>query len=296
MDLPEALVASYHRSGEAGSAWIAGLPHLVTEALERWGVAPDGPVASGEASLVLPVRDADGRQAVLKLQMPKEESEAAIAGLTAWNGQGIVRLLDHDPTTTTMLLERLDASRTLNQAKDDDAAMGVLAGILARLHAAPAPCAPPSSAWPRLRLGHDPRPRLPGDRGRGEGRAEINAEPVAHRRIPPTPSARPTRPARIGCRPDRDSVAGGAENARPVRSMAPGVLSQVEVAGHAGAQPPYTTVRPRSRCGARRRRSRSSTTTRLGTQARNGTIRYAVRNSPVSGTSTTSQSRRVTAA
>ncbi|PWW60382.1 aminoglycoside phosphotransferase family protein [Actinokineospora spheciospongiae] len=144
LDLPEALVASYRRSGEAGSAWISGLPGLVAESLERWGVVPDGPVASGEASLVVPVRDADGRRAALKFQMPKEESAAAIAGLAAWDGRGIVRLLDHDPASTTMLLERLDGSRTLEQVEDDEAAMGVLADIFTRLHSVPAPDGLPS--------------------------------------------------------------------------------------------------------------------------------------------------------
>ncbi|WP_424189037.1 aminoglycoside phosphotransferase family protein [Actinokineospora sp. G85] len=144
LEIPEALAASYRRSGAAGGAWIAGLPGLVDEALERWGVVPDGGVASGEASLVLPVRGSGGGRAVVKFQMPREESRAAIAGLRVWDGRGIVRLLDHDPVSTTMLLERLDGSRPLAQVEDDDVAMGVLAELFTRLHSTPPPEGLPS--------------------------------------------------------------------------------------------------------------------------------------------------------
>ncbi|MER6415266.1 aminoglycoside phosphotransferase family protein [Streptomyces humidus] len=138
--IPDALTASYTRSGrEEERAWIAALPELVATFLDRWRLRPDGKAGSGEASLVVPVRRADGTRAALKLQMPREESAAALTGLRAWNGDGIVRLLDHDPESSTMLLERLDGSRTLACVEDDDTATGVLAGLLARLHAVPAP-------------------------------------------------------------------------------------------------------------------------------------------------------------
>ncbi|GGU59562.1 aminoglycoside phosphotransferase family protein [Streptomyces lavendofoliae] len=120
-------------------AWRARLPALVGELLARWGLERDGADASGEASLVVPVRRADGTPAALKLQRPREETTAALIGLRAWNGDGIVRLLDHDPRSSAMLLERLDGSRTLASVEDDDAAMRTLAGLLARLHSVPAP-------------------------------------------------------------------------------------------------------------------------------------------------------------
>ncbi|MEU1128911.1 APH(6)-I family aminoglycoside O-phosphotransferase [Streptomyces sp. NPDC005900] len=140
VEIPEALASSYaHALGEEGQGWIAALPALVADLLDRWALTTDGVPASGEASLVLPVLRADGTRAVLKLQTPREETSAAITGLHIWNGRGIVRLLDHDPQSSTMLLERLDASRSLASVEDDDAAMGVLAGLLARLVSVPAP-------------------------------------------------------------------------------------------------------------------------------------------------------------
>ncbi|MGK5543913.1 APH(6)-I family aminoglycoside O-phosphotransferase [Streptomyces sp. URMC 127] len=140
VEVPPPLAASYARSfGEAGRAWIAALPALTAELLGQWELRRDGEPGAGEASLVLPVLRRDGTRAVLKLQMPREETTAALTGLRAWNGEGIVRLLDHDPQSSAMLLERLDSSRTLASVEDDDVATGILAGLLSRLVSVPAP-------------------------------------------------------------------------------------------------------------------------------------------------------------
>lgn len=139
VDVPDAFAASYGARGAEERAWIAGLPRLGGEFLERWGLRPDGPAAHGMASLVLPVLRADGTPAVLKLQRLREETAGAAAGLRAWNGDGIVRLLDHDERSGTQLLERLDAARPLSSVADDVAALRILAELLARLTALPAP-------------------------------------------------------------------------------------------------------------------------------------------------------------
>ncbi len=140
VEVPQHLAASYARSfGEKGRAWIAALPALAAELLERWELKRDGAVGAGEASLVLPVLRHDGTRAVLKLQMPRQEITAALVGLRAWNGEGAVRLLDHDPVSSSMLLERLDGARTLTSIEDDDVAMGLLAELQARLVSVPAP-------------------------------------------------------------------------------------------------------------------------------------------------------------
>lgn len=140
IDVPDALAASYSKSGGvSGRAWIAALPGLAADFLDRWALRLDGSAGHGMASLVLPVIRADGTPAVLKLQPVSEESAAAPIGLRTWNGDGVVRLLDHDPDSGTMLLERLDATRPLSCVADDTAAVRILAELLARLVAVPAP-------------------------------------------------------------------------------------------------------------------------------------------------------------
>ena len=140
VEVPHPLASSYARAfGDEGRAWIAGLPALATDVLDRWDLRRDGAPGSGEASLVLPVLRRDGTRAVLKFQMPREETTAALVGLRTWDGGGMVRLLDHDPESASMLLERLDATRALTSIEDDDVAMGILAELQSRLVRVPAP-------------------------------------------------------------------------------------------------------------------------------------------------------------
>ncbi|NEC40744.1 aminoglycoside phosphotransferase family protein [Streptomyces sp. SID8016] len=143
IDVPEELAASQSRyNGAAGRAFVAGLPDLAARCLERWGLRPDGPSMHGMCALVLPVvREADGRPAALKLQAVDEETAGEPVALRAWAaaGAGAVELLDHDPESGALLLERLDERRPLSGGKDVREAVGALGGVLARLVAVPAP-------------------------------------------------------------------------------------------------------------------------------------------------------------
>ncbi len=138
--VPEALAAHHaDHSGAAGRAWIAALPRLAADRLDAWELRVDGPAAHGMVALVLPVRRPDGTPAALKLQPVDEETSGEPVALRAWNGRGAVRLLEHHPASGSMLLERLDAGRSLAGVPDDLAALRLLAGLLGRLTAVPAP-------------------------------------------------------------------------------------------------------------------------------------------------------------
>lgn len=140
IEIPDALAASFNgHSGAPGRAWIAALPKLAEEVLDRWALRLDGPPRHGMGALVLPVTRLDRTPAALKLQPVNEENLSEPVGLRVWNGDGVVRLLDHDPTTGSMLLERLDGARSLSTIHDDIAALQILAELMARLVAVPAP-------------------------------------------------------------------------------------------------------------------------------------------------------------
>ncbi|WP_331770642.1 aminoglycoside phosphotransferase family protein (plasmid) [Embleya sp. NBC_00888] len=139
VDVPAAFARSYGRQGAHALAWLDALPKLAADTLDRWSLRPDGPAGHGMAALVLPVTRADGTPAVLRLQQPTEDNAGVALGLRTWNGDGVVRLLDHDPDDGTMVLERLDATRSLSSVPDDDDAMRTLAELMARLVAVPAP-------------------------------------------------------------------------------------------------------------------------------------------------------------
>lgn len=135
--LPEALAESLRRHFPPD--WLTGLPALASAMLDRWRLTLDGEPMYGMASLVLPVIQPSGGPAALKLQPVDWEHESEPVGLRIWDGDGAVRLLDHDQETGAMLLERLLGDRSLSAVEDDRAATEILAGLLARLVAVPAP-------------------------------------------------------------------------------------------------------------------------------------------------------------
>ncbi|MEV7190763.1 aminoglycoside phosphotransferase family protein [Streptomyces sp. NPDC093510] len=138
--IPDELVESQHLyAGGPGRAFIAALPARVREFVDRWDLTVDGDPMHGMAALVLPVVRADGTPAAVKFQLLDEETEGEPVALRMWDGDGAVRLLDHDGATGTMLLERLDSGRMLSTVTDTRKAVLVLAELLARLTAMPAP-------------------------------------------------------------------------------------------------------------------------------------------------------------
>ncbi|MFM9677475.1 aminoglycoside phosphotransferase family protein [Streptomyces brasiliscabiei] len=141
IDVPEELAETQEEiNGEAGRRFIADLPRLTAGFLDRWDLRLDGRPMHGMCALVVPVVGiTDGTPAVLKLQILDDESEGEPVALRVWDGDGAVRLLDHDPGTGTMLLERLDPARMLSHEPDTHHAVEVIARLLAHLTATPAP-------------------------------------------------------------------------------------------------------------------------------------------------------------
>ncbi|WP_306745928.1 aminoglycoside phosphotransferase family protein [Saccharothrix yanglingensis] len=118
--------------GEEALAWRTTLPALATRFCARWDLTPDGALMHGHVAVVLPVRRADGHPAVLKLTWLDEETRQEPQALRAWDGDGVVRLLDHDDEHGALLLERLDHTRSLLDVPAEEA-VAVAGGLLRRL-------------------------------------------------------------------------------------------------------------------------------------------------------------------
>lgn len=138
--MPEALTESHMKfEADAGPGWNAALPALAERYLNEWELRLDGEPSHGIVALVLPVLRADGTPAALKLQPVTSETVDEALALRTWAGDGSVLLLDDDPETGSMLLERLDPDRSLSAVPDVMESLDVLAGLLRRLSAHPAP-------------------------------------------------------------------------------------------------------------------------------------------------------------
>ncbi|QNE20182.1 phosphotransferase [Kribbella qitaiheensis] len=131
--IPEAFARStVEREGESGAAWLAELPGIVDELLERWGCVQDGSVMHGGVGVIVPV----GRGA-LKVSFPHPGNVHEPDAFAAWNGRGAVRLYERDDSQYAMLLERAEAS-TLAGVEDHDE-VATVAGRISRRLAIPAP-------------------------------------------------------------------------------------------------------------------------------------------------------------
>ncbi|MFJ4923100.1 aminoglycoside phosphotransferase family protein [Streptomyces sp. NPDC088725] len=132
------------REGERGVVWLAELPGLVDELLERWGCVPEGDVTHGGIGIVVPVRRQAEGSAVLKVSFPHPGNVHEPDAFVAWGGRGAVLLYERENENFAMLLERAYAS-PLSEVEDTDEVVTVAARISRRL-AVPAP-----PGLPRLR-------------------------------------------------------------------------------------------------------------------------------------------------
>lgn len=139
--LPANLVESAARdSSPERREWIAALPDTVRPLAERWTLRLGEPYQpGGQCSWVAPVRDAAGRELVLKVGWRHDEAAHEADGLRVWDGRGAVRLHDAHVagSTSALLLERCRPGTPLGEALPEHEQDVVVAGLLRRLWRAP---------------------------------------------------------------------------------------------------------------------------------------------------------------
>jgi streptomycin 6-kinase len=125
------------RCGDGGRRWLEALPALVEQLCDRWRVELlEERTLYGDNNLVFPVQRAN-EGCMLKVCWPEHDITHEAKALLAWNGHGAVRLLDASPDDGALLLERLDAGRSLVDVELFCAAE--VAGNLIRRLTIPAP-------------------------------------------------------------------------------------------------------------------------------------------------------------
>jgi streptomycin 6-kinase len=130
-----------------GESWLRGLPALIAEMADRWGLTVGAPFELSYNYAAAAWR-ADGSEAVLKIGYPHHELEREIAALRHYAGDGICRLLEADEAHHAMLLERLRPGEMLVElaTADDDAATRIGARVLRKLWR-PVPDPPADAAF-----------------------------------------------------------------------------------------------------------------------------------------------------
>lgn len=175
MSLIPSTLQAYADRGPDWAAWIDRLPRLVRELLDEWSltadVPPGGEAPHGRTALVLPVRTAGGRPAMLKVGWPHPEAEHEALALQHWHGRGAVPLLKADPHRWALLLERIGPEDLTEQW--DVRACEIVGDLYRRLHV-PAP--------PQLRLLSDQARRWGEELGALPREAPLPRRMVEHAR------------------------------------------------------------------------------------------------------------------
>src|ERR1044072_5364741 len=100
----------------------AELAGVVEGCAERWSLRRAAPFPTGNISSTYAATTEDGRDVVLKVQVPHHESDHEADALRVWDGDGAVRLLDDAPDRHALLLERCFPGTMLAEV-DQDAAL-----------------------------------------------------------------------------------------------------------------------------------------------------------------------------
>jgi streptomycin 6-kinase len=111
-----------------------------------WDLELGDPFHAPFSKLVAPARLPDGTEVVVKIHVDDDvESVHEPEALRFWHGRGAVRLIDYDPKTRAMLIERCLPGTPLGNGYDD-ASLEVVARTLQRLWRPPSGNVP----WRRL--------------------------------------------------------------------------------------------------------------------------------------------------
>ncbi|MFI6025610.1 aminoglycoside phosphotransferase family protein [Amycolatopsis magusensis] len=135
--VPARLLAfgAWRHAGADGLHWVEGLPGTFERLCARWSLTPDGEASHGYHAMVLPVRR-DGEPLALKVSWPDEDVESEARTLSIWDGQDAVRLLDSEPASHALLLERADDTWSAHSAELEHA-VPLLGGLLRRMAVPP---------------------------------------------------------------------------------------------------------------------------------------------------------------
>jgi streptomycin 6-kinase len=118
--------------GEEAEPWLARVDHLIAELCGRWELETGEPRRGDAGGYVVDAIRGRRERVVLRIAFPDGWFSQQVTALSAWDGRGVVELIDHDPRGG-QLLERPDPGRPLALVRDDELAMGAAAEVAKKI-------------------------------------------------------------------------------------------------------------------------------------------------------------------
>jgi streptomycin 6-kinase len=125
-----------------GSEWLAELPEICRRLSDEWSVELGDPFAGSHVSFVVAAQRGD-QPLALKVPLPSTIELGTLpagaradeaAALREWAGDGAASLVEHDPATGAILVERCVPGQSLDHLADPGDRDRVAADLLERLH------------------------------------------------------------------------------------------------------------------------------------------------------------------
>lgn len=121
IELHEKVLSNLAARGEAGADWVRDLPNLVRRLEAEWGLRVGHSFPNATEAYVAEAVTTSGTEVALKIPivgLAKADREARL--LRAADGEGYVRLLDHDVASGAILLERLGPQLAQQELPTDE--------------------------------------------------------------------------------------------------------------------------------------------------------------------------------
>ncbi|WP_171681561.1 aminoglycoside phosphotransferase family protein [Paenibacillus planticolens] len=133
--------------GEQGVAWSEALPRLIDECANRFNFNPQDPFPNLSYNFVLRATRSDGKRVVLKSSFMKGELSREVSVLRAFEGRGVIHVLDADEDWGVVLLEGAEPGMPLSTIEKDALATDIFCQVFRRLHLSP----PTGSLYPSMK-------------------------------------------------------------------------------------------------------------------------------------------------
>lgn len=118
---------------DSGRDWLCALPQTIAKCGRRWSLTFTGEGSAPSWNYVVPGVTSEGEPVMLKVGYPAQELQHEIDALAHYDGRGAVRLLEADPDTGALLLERVLPGTPLSSISDDDEATAIAASLMREL-------------------------------------------------------------------------------------------------------------------------------------------------------------------
>lgn len=119
--------------GKLAELWLRNVPQLISYCETKWSLRSTCSYQFSAHCLVS-VKQANGREAVLKLGIPCRDTYAESCALRHFRTDCMVRLIDSEPDRGILLLEKAMPGTTLNAIMNDENRLEIFANFIRTLH------------------------------------------------------------------------------------------------------------------------------------------------------------------